>query len=136
MKDIIVEIGTSVACLLIATVCFYAAKWFHVKCQELKMKTDSDALRYLLDKIDFIVQTCVEATNQTFVDDLKNDNNFNQEQQEQAFQTTFESIENMLTDEDKQKIIDSFGDMGTFIRNSVENYIRNSKPMKDIDIPL
>ena len=135
MKDIIVEIGTSVVCLMIATICFYVAKWFHVRCQELKTKTDSAALRCLLDKIDFIVQTCVEATNQTFVDDLKQDGSFNKDEQEQAFQNTFESIENMLTDEDKQQIIDSFGDLGTFLRNSVENYIRNSK-IKDIDIPL
>lgn len=133
MKEIIVQIGTSVVCLFIATVCFYAAKWFHTKCEQIKSTTESEALKRFIEKIDYIVQIAVEATNQTFVDDLKKDDKFSDEEKKQAFEHTFESIENMLTDDDKEKIIQSFGDLGTFLRSSVENYIRNSK---DIDIQL
>jgi hypothetical protein len=128
MKDIIVEIGTSVVCLFLASICFYVSKWFHNKCEELKSKTDNDAFKRLLEKIDYIVQIAVEATNQTFVDDWKkNGESLSDEQKQSAFNNTFESIDNMLTDEDKEKIIESFGDLGTFLRNSVETYIKNSK---------
>jgi hypothetical protein len=33
----------------------------------------------------------------------------------------------MLPDEDKEKIINEFGDLGTFLKNSIENYIKQSK---------
>ena len=135
MKEILVEIGTSVVCVIIATLCFYAAKWFHIKCEQLKAKTDSEALRSLIEKIDYVVQVCVEATNQTFVDDLKNDGKLTDDEKREAFDKTFKAIQEMLTDEDKQNIIDSFGDLSTFLTTSVENYIKSSK-IEDIDIPL
>jgi hypothetical protein len=135
MKDIIVEIGTSVVCLILATLGFYVAKIVHVKCEQLKTKTDSEALRALIEKVDYIIQTCVEATNQTFVDDLKNSNAFTEENKKEAMAKTFEAIQNMLTDDDKQKIMNNFGDVSTYLNNSVENYIKTSK-IENIDIPL
>ena len=127
MKDIIVEIGVGVGYLLAATIIFYVAKLFHQKCEEIKQKTDSEALKFLIEKIDYIVQICVEATNQTFVNDIKEKGSLTDEEKKAAFNKTFESIENMLTDEDKQNILDTFGDISTFITNSVENYIKSSK---------
>lgn len=129
MKEILVEIGTSVACLMIAAILVFVAKWFHIKCQELKAKTDNETLKALIDKVDYIVQLCVEATNQTFVDDLKKNDNFTDENKTKAFDKTFQSIENMLTEEDRQQIVDNFGDLSTFLQTSVENYIKNSKSL-------
>jgi hypothetical protein len=127
MKEIIIQIGTSVVCLVLATAFYYLARFIHNKCEQLKAKTESEALKSLLEKIDYIVQIAVEATNQTFVEDKKKNCDFNADAQQQAFNQTFTSIENMLTDDDREKIINAFGDMGTFLRSSVENYIRNSK---------
>lgn len=135
MKEVLIEIGTSVACLFLAAILACVARWFHTKCDQLKAKTDNEVMRNLIEKVDYIVQTCVEATNQTFVDDKKKEGSLSSEDKQEAFNMTFESIENMLTDEDREKIADSFGDLGTFLRNSVENYIRNSK-IDNIDIPV
>ena len=129
MKEILVEIGTSVVCLLLASVLLFLAKWVHIKCEQLKAKTDSEALKALLDKIDFIVQLCVETTNQTFVDDLKENNKFTEQEKQQAYNKTFESIENMLTEDDKEQILANFGDLSTFLKTSVENYIKSSKDL-------
>ena len=107
--------------------CFYICKAAHQKIEQLKQSTTNEALKALLDKVDYIIQVCVEATNQTFVSNLKKDDNFTKEDQETAFNMTFSSIENMLTDEDKRKIVGTFGDMSTFIRNSIEKYIQDSK---------
>lgn len=135
MKEILIEIGTSVACLFLAAILACAARWFHTKCEQLKTKTDNEAMKNLIEKVDYIVQTCVEATNQTFVDDKKKEGSLSDTDKQEAFNMTFESIENMLTDDDREKIVESFGDLGTFLRNSVENYIRNSK-IDNIDIPI
>lgn len=127
MKEILVEVLTGVACLFVASLFLAGAKLFHVFCQNMKQKAKTDAMKNLIDKIDYIVQLCVETTNQTFVQDKKKDENFTDEDKEQAFNQTLESVNNMITDEDKQKIIDEFGDLGTFLRNSIESYIKHSK---------
>ena len=127
MKDIIIEIGVGVGYLLAASIIFYASKLLRGKLEQVKQKTDSEALKYLIEKIDYIVQVCVEATNQTFVEKRKQEGTFTEEEQKTAFQKTFNDIQNMITEEDKQKIIDSFGDISTFITSSIENYIKTSK---------
>lgn len=135
LRDILVEICTSVAILALVVLTSYAAKMFHIKCEQWQSKTDSESLRALIEKVDYIVQTCVEATNQTIVDDLKKKGALTDEEKRRAFNKTFESVQNMLTDEDKQRIADNFGDISTYVTNSVENYIKTSK-IENIDIPI
>lgn len=129
MKDILVEVLTTIACLFVASMLIFCARLFHQFCERLKEKTKNEAMRNLINKIDYIVQLCVETTNQTFVNDKKDSGNFTDEDKEQAFNQTIDSVTNMLPDEDRQKIINEFGDLGTFLKNSIENYIKQSKNM-------
>lgn len=127
MKEILINMLSTILIAFTGMFCFYICKAAHQKIEQLKQNTTNEALKALLDKVDYIIQVCVEATNQTFVSNLKKDDNFTKEDQETAFNMTFSSIENMLTDEDKEKIVGTFGDMSTFIRNSIEKYIQDSK---------
>ena len=127
MKEILINMLSTILIAFTGMFCFYICKAAHQKIEQLKQNTNNEALKALLDKVDYIIQVCVEATNQTFVSNLKKDDNFTKEDQETAFNMTFSSIENMLTDEDKKKIVGTFGDMSTFIRNSIEKYIQDSK---------
>ena len=127
MKEILINMLSTMLIAFTGMFCFYICKAAHQKIEQLKQNTTNEALKALLDKVDYIIQVCVEATNQTFVSNLKKDDNFTKEDQETAFNMTFSSIENMLTDEDKEKIVGTFGDMSTFIRNSIEKYIQDSK---------
>ena len=129
MRDILVEVLTTIACLFVASMLIFCARLFHQFCERLKEKTKNGAMRNLINKIDYIVQLCVETTNQTFVNDKKDSGNFTDEDKEQAFNQTIDSVTNMLPDEDRQKIISEFGDLGTFLKNSIENYIKQSKNM-------
>ena len=127
MKEILTNVLTGVTCLLIGSMLVIGGRLFHQLCEQWKQKTESESLKNLIDKIDYIVQLCVESTNQTFVNDKKADNNFTDEDKQTAYQQTMESVTNMITDEDKDKIIKEFGDLGTFLKNSIENYIKTSK---------
>ena len=127
MKEMLINMLSTILIAFTGMFCFYICKAAHQKIEQLKQSTTNEALKALLDKVDYIIQVCVEATNQTFVSNLKKDDNFTKEDQETAFNMTFSSIENMLTDEDKRKIVGTFGDMSTFIRNSIEKYIQDSK---------
>ena len=127
MKDILTNALTCMVCLVLGSLLVFGAQMFHQWCEKMKQKTENEALKNLIDKVDYIVQLCVEATNQTFVNDKKEDGSFTNEDKKDAFDQTLEAINNMITDEDKEKIIAEFGDLGTFLRNSIENYIKTSK---------
>lgn len=127
MKEILTNVLTGVVCIMLSALLVFVAQLFHQFCEKMKQKTKSEALKQLIDKVDYIVQLCVEATNQTFVNDKKENNEFTDEDKQTAFNQTVDAITAMITDEDKEKIISEFGDFGTFLRNSIENYIKTSK---------
>lgn len=129
MKELAIQILIYIVEVFLGVAVYFFGKWFHNKCDQLKEKIDNDKMKNLIDKFDRIVRICVEATNQTFVETLKKDNGFDAEQQKEAFKKTFESIIAMLSDEDKEKISDKFGDVSTFITASIESYIKDSKGM-------
>lgn len=127
MKDIVMNVLTVFGCLLVSALLVFAYQLLHVFLEQLKQKTNNDTMKLIIDKLDYVVKLCVEATNQTFVDDLKLSDNFDKTKQEEAFKYTTTAIENMLTDDDRQKIVESFGDVDTFVKMAIENYIKNSK---------
>ena len=127
MKDIVMNVLTVFGCLLVSALLVFAYQMLHVFLERLKQKTNNDTMKLIIDKLDYIVKLCVEATNQTFVDDLKLSDNFDKTKQEEAFKYTTTAIENMLTDDDRMKIVESFGDVDTFVKMAIENYIKNSK---------
>lgn len=127
MKDIVMNVLTVFGCLLVSALLVFAYQMLHVFLERLKQKTNNDTMKLIIDKLDYIVKLCVEATNQTFVDDLKLSDKFDKTKQEEAFKYTTTAIENMLTDDDRQKIVESFGNVDTFVKMAVENYIKNSK---------
>lgn len=127
MKDIVMNVLTVFGCLLVSALLVFAYQMLHVFLERLKQKTNNDTMKLIIDKLDYIVKLCVEATNQTFVDDLKLSDEFDKEKQEEAFKYTTTAIENMLTDDDRRKIVEAFGNVDTFVKMAVENYIKNSK---------
>ena len=127
MKDFIITLASGIGVLLFASIVVSLGNIIHVKCEQIKQKTNNQALIDLIDKFDHIVQIAVEATNQTFVVDKKLKSEFTDADKDIALNKTLESIEAMLTDEDKQRIIENFGDLASFIKNSVETYIIQSK---------
>lgn len=127
MKAILIDILTGFIYMLLASALACIAQLVHSKCQDIKQRTKNESLARFIDKFDHIIRICVEATNQTFVDNLKDNDVFTDEQKAEAFKQTFDAVDLMLTDEDKQQIIDSFGDVSNFVKVSIENYIKTSK---------
>ena len=127
MKDILTNALTAIICIFLSSLFVVGAQMFHHWCEKIKMQTKYNSLKSLIEKIDYIVQLCVESTNQTFVNDKKAEDNFTDEDKKAAFDHTMQDITNVITESDKEKIISEFGDLGTFLRNSIEEYIKTSK---------
>jgi hypothetical protein len=127
MKEFFIALGSTVVLIILSSVLVAVGKFAHVQFERLKQATDNETLKNLISKLDYIVQLCVEATNQKFVNDKKKTGEFTKEDMEEAFTQTLNNITNMLTDEDKEMIISNFGDVSTLICNSIESYIKQSK---------
>ena len=134
MKQIFIDIGVTLCSMLAVAILTFIARIVHEKLEIVKQKTKSEAVKALLEKIDYIVRICVEATNQILVNDLKDADNFDDEAKKEAYQLTFKDIENLLTDEDKEQIAKNIGDIPTFIKASIETYIKDSKNNSDQDL--
>ena len=111
----------------LGTVLVMAGKGLHLLFMKWKAKVDNEALKNLIDKIDFVVQKCVEYTNQTFVNDIKKDGKLTDEQKKEALEHTMTTINDMLSDADKDAIIKEFGNTSTYIETTVESYIGTKK---------
>jgi len=127
MKEFFIALGSTVVLIILSSVLVAVGRFAHVQFERLKQATDNETLKNLISKLDYIVQLCVEATNQKFVNDKKKTGEFTKEDMEEAFTQTLNNITNMLTDEDKEMIISNFGDVSTLICNSIESYIKQSK---------
>lgn len=127
MKDFMITMLSTVAVIFLSSFVVSFGSIVHAKCEQIKQTTNNKSLKDLISKIDYVVQVCVEATNQKFVVDKKLKGDFTEDDMDEAFNCTFKSITNMLTDEDKKLIIQNFGDFSTIISNSIESYIKQSK---------
>lgn len=127
MKDVLIGIATSIGTMLLLATLGFVADYVHEKLTLLKGQVKSEALKTFIDKVDSIVRLAVEMTNQTLVDDAKKDGTFDEEAKKKAFLTTFTAVEDMLSDEDKERFAEQFGDLSTYIKANIEAYIKDSK---------
>ena len=70
---------------------------------------------------------CVIATNQTYVDSLKAQGKFDIEAQKKAFEMTYNSVINILTDDAKLYLTNIYGDLNTYITNMIEAEVNKNK---------
>lgn len=73
------------------------------------------------------VTRCVIATNQTYVDALKEEGSFDKEAQEIAFQKTFNAVMAILSEDMKQYIIETFGDLQVYLFQLIEAQVAQEK---------
>jgi len=83
--------------------------------------------RKTLDFLDYLIETCVLSTNQSFVEPLKQSGCFMQQDKEEAFQETLCKVNCMLN---KQKLLYLNGYIGSideWISNKIEYHVRKCK---------
>ena len=75
---------------------------------------------------EFVVKS-VEMVNQTFVESLKAEGNFNAEAQKEAFKLCYENWMAMASDEVKCAIIEQVADLDTWLNTMIEARIAEGK---------
>ena len=90
------------------------------KMKQIAIKTDNElASKYILLLSDTI-SDCVIATNQTYVEALKDKDIFTKEAQLEAFQMTYDAVMNILSDEAKNYLENIYGDLDSYVKEKIE----------------
>lgn len=97
------------------------------KSNELKEVTDNELYRKYIDLLQDTIVRCVVATNQTYVENLKNKNAFDKEAQEEAFKMTYDAVMVILTDDAKNYLNNAVGDLQLYVTKLIEAQVNMSK---------
>lgn len=97
------------------------------KISQGKASTNSEIAIKHLAVLEQTVVDCIKATNQTYVNALKDKNTFDAEAQRTALMQTASAVSQVLSDDAKTHLTDLFGDLETLIIEKIEANIENAK---------
>lgn len=127
---ILQEIFDLVLIPLLAIIAKYFIQFVSIKMDEIKNKQTSEEAKKYLDQVEKAVENCVVATNQTYVESLKNKNAFDAEAQKEAFRMTYEALMATLTVEAKEFLAIAYGDMEVYLKTLIEAKVNTNKIMQ------
>ena len=105
----------------------YLVMFIQKKTKELQKTTDNELYKKYIGMLQDTIVRCVIATNQTYVEALKNKNAFTEEAQKEAFKMTYESVMSILTDEAKEYLSNAVGDLQVYITKLIEAQVNMNK---------
>ncbi|MDU6791993.1 MAG: hypothetical protein E6415_13905 [Intestinibacter bartlettii] len=127
MNDILIKILVSVGILVLTNVFVYLSNLSKEKIAKIENIKVREASYKLLD----IVTKCVSATNQEFVGDLKKEGKFDRDQKEEAWNKTKNKINKILDKESREILDKAYGDLNSYINQTIEDEVTNQKGGKD-----
>ena len=105
----------------------FIVSFIRSKKEELKKRLDNELFAKYVDMLSETVCTCVIATNQTYVNALKEQGKFDAEAQKIAFQKTYDAVLEILSDEAVKYLTAFYGDLGVVITELIEQNVNQEK---------
>ena len=112
---------------LLGILTFYLVNFIKVKSKDLTNKINDDKADKYITMLADTISACVIATNQTYVEALKNKNAFTAEAQKEAFNMTLNAVMAVLTEDAKDYLRSIYGDLDTYITAQIEAQVNLSK---------
>ena len=126
---ILQEIFTVCIIPLLGILTKYAIDWLNIKKQSLINQEESEIRRKYIDMLGSTIETCVIATNQTYVNALKDKNAFTPEAQKEAFERTKQAVLTILGEEGQKYLSQFYGDLNTYISKEIEKQVSWNKKL-------
>lgn len=111
----------------VPTATAYLCNYLKTKKDEVKEKTKTDIGKRLLDRACDAIVTAVSETNQTYVETMKKEGKFSKENQKEAFDMAFKTALKIMTQETKDFIVETFGDLNTWVTSKIEAEVNAQK---------
>lgn len=112
---------------LLGIVAKFVIEYIAQKKEQIKAQTDNELAHKYLDILNDTIAKCVIATNQTYVESLKEQNAFDADAQKEAFNKTYNAVIETLGDEANKYLPMVIGDLQTYITERIEASVKESK---------
>ncbi len=112
---------------LLALLTTFVIRWLNSKRNEALAKSDNETTQKYINIAADIIENAVIATTETYVKTLKAEGKFDKEAQLKALEATKEAVLKTLSDDAKQHLMGSIGDLESYITNKIEAVIKNTK---------
>ena len=103
---------------LLAILTRYLIVYIETKKEDMIQKNQNEMADKYITMLADTISDCVRATNQTYVDSLKQENVFDAEAQKEAFNKTYEAVMAVLSEDAKEYLATIYGDLNAFYRFS------------------
>ena len=117
------------ACILplLGVLTTFLVKWLQAKSQQLQANAQDETSKKYMSMLTNTITECVLATNQTYVEALKQQNKFDAEAQKIAFEKTSEAVMSILTEDAKEYLTNAVGDLELYIKQKIEAEVNLNK---------
>lgn len=105
----------------------YVIGLIKTKKQAILKDIDNDIVVKYVNLLEQTIVDCVIATNQTYVNNLKQQGKFDAEAQKVAFQKTYEAVMAILTEDAKEYLGYALGDLEVYVTNKIESTVTQVK---------
>ena len=112
---------------LLGVLTAFIVAFIRKKTSELEETTDNALYKKYMEMLRDTVIDCVIATNQTYVEALKDKNAFHAEEQKQAFEMTYNAVMTILADDAKMYLETAVGDLQVYITKLIEAQVNINK---------
>ena len=112
---------------LLGILAIYVIKCVNAQAEKIKSQTDNELVIKYVDLLNDIIESCVVATNQTYVDALKAQGKFDNEAQKIAFEKTYNAVKEIISDEMVNVLAEVHEDLDAYIIALIEFMVKNYK---------
>lgn len=124
---ILQEIFTVCIIPLLGILTKYLIDWIQTKKNTLIQQEENEIKQRYIEMLASTIETCVIATNQTYVNALKDKNAFTPEAQKEAFEITKNAILTILGEEGQNYLKQIYGDLNIYIMKEIEKNVNIQK---------
>lgn len=121
------EIFTVCIIPLLGILTKYLISWLEIQKQDIINKEENEIKKRYIEMLTSTIETCVIATNQTYVNSLKDQNAFTPEAQKEAFERTKKAILDILGEEGQKYLAQIYGDLNIYISKEIEKQVSWNK---------
>ena len=105
---------------LLGVLTTYLVMFIRNKTDQLKKETDNELYQKYMEMLSETITNCVIATNQTYVEALKNKNAFDAAAQKEAFNMTYQAVMSIISQDAMDFLNEAVGDLDAYIRKTIE----------------
>lgn len=115
---------------LLGVLTAFFVKWVNTKSTEIQTNVDDATLNKYMAMLTQTISDCVIATNQTYVESLKQQGKFDLEAQKNAFNLTKDAVLTILSEDAQLYLSTVVGDLNAYIAKKIEAEVNLNKLVK------